>query len=316
MCAHDDEIGVQFFRGLDDHVTSVAGTQQRLPDVRELALAVGELVHRRLVVAQHRVDHRAREGDPKLGNAQGRNANDVEQVHRRIELRRELARVVERLLGSFAEIGGNEDGGGEHAALHFHEPGQSPRWAAVRYTYRMSRFAVREAELGDAEGIARAHTASWRTSYRGILPDNVLARIDVGQREDSRRRILRDRSIFQLVAYDVTHGDVVGLCDAGPSRRAVALVPDGDDPRCAEGEIYALYLEHHAKRHGLGQEMLERTQGWFAGQGVRSMVIWVLENNAHARGFYEAMGGRLGPTFRSSVGGYPVTERSYVWDRF
>ena len=170
----------------------------------------------------------------------------------------------------------------------------------------MSRFAVREAKVGDAEAIARAHTLSWQTSYRGILPDNVLDRIDVGQRADSRRRILRDAKIFKLVAYDLTHGDIVGLCDAGPARR---YAPYG-------GEIYALYLVQHAKLHGLGREMLERCQAWLAANGKRSMIIWVLEHNVHARRFYEAMGGRTGATYRSSVGGFPVTEVSYVWDPF
>jgi GNAT superfamily N-acetyltransferase len=170
----------------------------------------------------------------------------------------------------------------------------------------MTRFAVREARPGDAEAIARAHTMSWQTSYRGILPDNVLDHIDVGQRAASRRKILADRSIFQLVGYDVTHGDIVGLCDAGPPRRGM---PYG-------GEIYALYMVQHAKRYGLGQEMLERTQGWLAAQGKRSLIIWVLEANTYARGFYEAMGGQLGPRYRSTVGGFPVTEQAYVWDRF
>lgn len=170
----------------------------------------------------------------------------------------------------------------------------------------MARFAVREATLDDAEAIARVHTESWQTSYRGILPDSVLDRIDVGQRADSRRKILADRGIFQLVAYDVTHGDIVGFCDAGRSRRHVPQ----------RGEIYALYMIHRAKRHGLGQEMFERVQAYFAQQGIRALIIWVLENNHHARGFYEAMGGVRGTSFPSRVGGFPVTELSYVWDPF
>jgi GNAT superfamily N-acetyltransferase len=170
----------------------------------------------------------------------------------------------------------------------------------------MTRFAVREAILDDAAGIARVHTDSWQTSYRGILPDTVLDRIDVGQRVESRRKILRDRSVFQLVAYDVTHGDIVGFCDAGPSRRHVPYA----------GEVYAIYLAHRAKRHGLGQDMWERVQAWLAASDMRSMIVWVLENNHHARRFYEAMGGRAGSRLQSRVGGYPVVELSYVWDRF
>jgi GNAT superfamily N-acetyltransferase len=170
----------------------------------------------------------------------------------------------------------------------------------------MSRFGVREAKLADAEAIARVHTASWQTSYRGILPDNVLDRIDVGQRAESRRRILRDRDILTLVAYDLTHGDIVGFCDAGPPRRHAPY----------DGELYAIYLVQHAKMHGIGRDMLERVQAWLAAGGKRSLIIWVLENNHHARRFYEAMGGHEGHMLRSRVGGFPVTEVAYVWDRF
>ena len=169
----------------------------------------------------------------------------------------------------------------------------------------MSRFAIREASADDAPGIARAHIESWRTSYRGILPDTVLDRIDVGQRVDTRKKILTDRSVFQLVAYDLTHGDIVGFCDAGPSRRRVPFA----------GELYAIYLVHHAKRHGLGQQMFERVQAWLAANDMRSMIVWVLENNHHARHFYEAMGGRASSRLQSTVGGYPVIELSYAWDR-
>lgn len=169
----------------------------------------------------------------------------------------------------------------------------------------MSRFAIREATEHDAEGIARAHTASWQASYRGILPDQLLDRIDVGQRVETRRRILRDRSVFQLVAYDLTHGDIVGFCDAGPSRRHVPFA----------GELYAIYLVQHAKRHGLGQEMLDRVQAWLVAREMRSMIVWVLDNNHHARRFYEAMGGRAGARLDTRVGGFPVTELSYVWER-
>ena len=169
----------------------------------------------------------------------------------------------------------------------------------------MSRFAIREAQAGDADGIARAHTESWQTSYRGILPDTVLDRIDVGQRVETRKKILRDRSVFQLVAYDLTHGDIVGFCDAGPSRRHVTFA----------GEVYAIYLMHHAKRHGLGQDMWQRSQAWFQANDMTSMIVWVLDNNHHARRFYEAMGGRPASRLSTRVGGFPVVELSYVWDR-
>jgi len=129
------------------------------------------------------------------------------------------------------------------------------------------RFAIRPAKLGDAEGIARAHTASWQSSYRGILPDAVLARIDVDQRTASWRRVLQDRSVLTLVAYDITHHDIVGFCDAGPSRGSSGYA----------AEVYRIYIEHHAKRHGLGREMFEQVTDWLRAQQLRSLIIWVLD---------------------------------------
>jgi GNAT superfamily N-acetyltransferase len=167
------------------------------------------------------------------------------------------------------------------------------------------RFAIRAARLADAEGIARAHTASWRSSYRGILPDTVLARIDVDQRAASWRRTLQDPEILTLVAYDVTHHDIVGLCDAGPTRASNGYA----------AEVYRIYVEHHAKRHGLGREMFELVTDWLRARELRSLIIWVLDDNHHARRFYEAMGGRPATRVPSSVSGFPVVELSYVWDR-
>ncbi|HSR99670.1 MAG TPA: GNAT family N-acetyltransferase [Kofleriaceae bacterium] len=166
------------------------------------------------------------------------------------------------------------------------------------------RFAIRPAKLTDAEGIARAHTASWRSSYRGILPEAVLARIDVDQRTASWRRVLQDASVLTLVAYDVTHHDIVGFCDAGPSRGRSGYA----------AEVYRIYIEHHAKRHGLGREMFEQVTDWLRSRQLSSLIIWVLDDNHHARRFYEALGGRASSRVASTVSGFPVVELAYVWD--
>jgi GNAT superfamily N-acetyltransferase len=166
------------------------------------------------------------------------------------------------------------------------------------------RFATRAATLADADAIARAHTASWRVAYRGLLPDAVLDRIDVDQRAASWRRAIADPAQLTLVACDTTRGDIVGACDAGPSRRGR---PDA-------GEVYRMYLVHHARRHGLGRALFEQVTGWLRDRHRRALVIWVLETNLPARRFYEAMGGRPDARVPSSVAGFPVVELVYVWD--
>ena len=169
----------------------------------------------------------------------------------------------------------------------------------------LDRFAIRAASLADAAEIARVQTHSWRESYRGILPDQILDTMDTARRAGMRREILLDADALNLVAYDTTHRELVGFCNAGPSRRQGARV----------GELYEIYIVARAKRFGLGRELFDSTAAWCRSRGMESLIIWVLDANTHARRFYEAMGGREGSRVQSSVRGFPVVELSYVWDR-
>ncbi len=76
-------------------------------------------------------------------------------------------------------------------------------------------FIIRDAVLDDADAIARVSAESWRSGYRDILPDEVLAAIDVDTRAAKRRDILRTGEGLHLVAIDT---ELVGFCDGGPHR--------------------------------------------------------------------------------------------------
>ncbi|MDX2092456.1 MAG: GNAT family N-acetyltransferase [Kofleriaceae bacterium] len=166
-----------------------------------------------------------------------------------------------------------------------------------------ARFAIRSASIDDASAIARVQIESWQTSYRGILPDSILDTMDVAHRTAMRRAMLRDATALNLVAYDTTHGDIVGYCNAGPSRRSGRHI----------GELYEIYLVDRAKRYGLGRELFEQVTDWCRDHQRSALVVWVLENNHHARRFYEAMGGRPGGRMRSMVRGFGVIEQAYVY---
>lgn len=179
------------------------------------------------------------------------------------------------------------------------------RERALITSFESARFAIRNAAIGDAAEIAHVQTSSWQTSYRGILPDSVLDTMNPARRVSMRREILLDGTGLNLVAFDTTHRDLVGFCNAGPSRREGAQV----------GELYEIYIVDRAKRFGLGREMFEHVTDWCRRNRMSSMIVWVLDNNHHARRFYEAMGGRAATRVGSTVRGFPVVELSYVWDR-
>ncbi len=167
----------------------------------------------------------------------------------------------------------------------------------------MSQLVIREATLDDADAVARTSAESWRSSYRGLLPDVTLDGIDVAKRAAKRRAIVAKREGVHLVACGPL-SEIVGFCDAGPCR--------DDVPRT--GEIYALYLIERVKRRGLGAELFDRACTWLRERELHALRVWVLVNNQPARRFYEALGGIAGDTKQKMIGETPVTEQAYVWD--
>jgi GNAT superfamily N-acetyltransferase len=163
-------------------------------------------------------------------------------------------------------------------------------------------LVIREAVLGDADAIARVSAASWRSSYRGILSEEVLAAIDVDKRAEKRREILHRGVGLHLVAEH--DGELVGFCDAGPAREGAP----------GSGEVYAIYLLERMKRRRLGTELFGRARAWLAERELTTTSVWVLELNVAAREFYEALGGRATITKQITISGTALTEVAYVWD--
>jgi arginine/ornithine N-succinyltransferase beta subunit len=91
--------------------------------------------------------------------------------------------------------------------------------------------AVRPAHLDDEETIARVHVDTWRTTYRGIVPDERLAKLDYARSAENWRRILTPESKTRLFVAEDEGAQVVGFACGGPLRVPVA----GFD-----GELYAI----------------------------------------------------------------------------
>lgn len=93
---------------------------------------------------------------------------------------------------------------------------------------------IREARCDDAAGIARIHVESWRTTYRGIVPDDVLERLSEERRVAYWSDVLcrEPRSDVVYVAED-ERGAIAGFAAGGPER---------DGTHGYDGELYAIYL--------------------------------------------------------------------------
>jgi ribosomal protein S18 acetylase RimI-like enzyme len=160
---------------------------------------------------------------------------------------------------------------------------------------------VRAALPADADAIATAHVAAWREAYQGLLPDAVLAGLSVASRSEQWRQTLtRAPATHSVFIAEAQSADIVGFISGGP-RRAQGLAGDA--------EVYALYVRAAAQRQGLGRQLMRALGVALRERGFHSLGLWVLRENAAARGFYARLGGER----RDMEAGHTITETAYEW---
>ncbi|OQP07760.1 GNAT family N-acetyltransferase [Geobacillus sp. 46C-IIa] len=163
---------------------------------------------------------------------------------------------------------------------------------------------IRKADLTDAPAIAAVHVESWKTTYRGIVPDAYLETLAVEEKQTLWEKGLSqaDHSVF--VAEE--NGRVVGFISGGRNRAS------GGPAAQYDGELYAVYLLKEAQGKGLGRQLVQASARDLAQNGIHSLVVWVLAANP-SRGFYERLGGKKLAEERVEIGGKALWEWCYGW---
>lgn len=164
---------------------------------------------------------------------------------------------------------------------------------------------MREASLDDAAAIAWVHVNTWRTAYRGIVPEDYLAALDYEKRESSWVQILSTAAENSHFAYVVEDGagQIIAFADGGPERTS--------DP-VYKGELYAIYILAAYQRKGIGRRLSLAVVERLSQSGFHSMLAWVLADNPACR-FYEALGGQKVYEQQISTGGAMLNEFAYGW---
>lgn len=165
-------------------------------------------------------------------------------------------------------------------------------------------FHIRPAESPDSEGIARVHTLSWQSAYRGLLPDEWL---DALRWEDRKVRwdvILETNTRGKVFVAVNNQNKILGFASIGASR-------DEDIDQDKVHELYAIYLAPDSWEKGIGTALFRAIMSEVPDSAIR-LEVWVLEENRRGRQFYESKGFTLdGATKLAEVDGYQLEEIRY-----
>lgn len=166
------------------------------------------------------------------------------------------------------------------------------------------RLAVR----ADAAAIGRVQFEAWRACYRGLVPDSVLDRLTLVERQRRWRRRLGfwgDGS-KTIVAEDAGEGiarDVIGFASWGRGRGPVMR---------GHAEVYALYVQPDRQRRGIGCALLAELARRIEAAGYATCRLWMLEGNP-AGAFYESLGGVWIDRSFLTLDGVSVPQVAYHW---
>jgi ribosomal protein S18 acetylase RimI-like enzyme len=163
---------------------------------------------------------------------------------------------------------------------------------------------IRPATIDDALAVAQVHVASWRSTYRTLLPDDFLASLTETAYADRWRRFIGGGTSRVYVIED--EGELVGFASGGRERAGEIGYT---------GELYAIYVLDSFQGRGFGRELVRAVVAGLREMGLEDMVIWVLRDNRPARDFYERLGGAYVRTQPITIGSVTLEEVSYGWPR-
>lgn len=173
----------------------------------------------------------------------------------------------------------------------------------------MKGITLRAATLADVDGLASMHVASWRETYTGIMPDELLASHSVETRAAMWTNILGNREAFGcaevLIAHDLNRIIAFGSCGEPRDR---ALADAGFD-----SEIGGLYVLRSHQKRGIGHSIMAAMSEFLSGLGYKGAYLWVLRDNGPARTFYESLGGRFLAERQDERFEGAIAEVAYGW---
>ena len=153
----------------------------------------------------------------------------------------------------------------------------------------------------DLSAISNIYERSWKYAYKGMIPQDYLDSIPAGRWAGG----ITKAGLTNFVCLE--DGMMVGTACICRSRW---------EAFSGYGEIVSIYFLPEYMGKGLGSHLLKRCISELMQLGFDRILLWVLEENARARRFYEKNGFVCSGTFREdTIGGETLREVMYCFHR-
>ncbi len=162
-------------------------------------------------------------------------------------------------------------------------------------------IALRPAKGNDAAAIARLHAESWKTSYRGILPDAYLENEVSAERAGYWRKALA-RGDYDCIWLALSNQQPVAFI-------AVQYAADAD----YDAVIENLHVLPDYKSQGLGRRLIACAVETLLQEEMTSVCLRVFDDNTAAIAFYERLGGITDDFGTDRLAGSNAPDRRIGW---
>jgi oligopeptide/dipeptide ABC transporter ATP-binding protein len=147
----------------------------------------------------------------------------------------------------------------------------------------ISAASIRPAVPADARAMAEVFISAWRQAYPGVVPDDVLADLDLDRTEDWLGGLIANR-VQGSTDVATREGRVVGFVRYG------ADTEQADTEHAGGGHVFGLYVHPDAAGHGVGRELLRHAELRLADAGCTRASLFVFAANERARRLYDRSG--------------------------
>lgn len=136
---------------------------------------------------------------------------------------------------------------------------------------------IRKAQPDDAKSIVEIHVNTWKTSYRGLIDDDILDKRNVSEDKIEKMKT----AIAKDIVWVIEHNDkIIGF----------AGLNDVIKETKTEIEIFYMLPEYQGK--GCGGQLLSTIIEQLKSQNVEKLIVWTMKN-APSLKFYQKHNGTL-----------------------